>query len=822
MKKVLLSLLTVSATLCTVAQSSQIGWSQSAFKQNPASSIVGKSAISSASIAPVTIVEEDFSLFTAGSEENPDSENIAPGTNYIYMINDGYMHVTGWGGYYVFQAGGACALKQYTDTYYGMTRYGHIQTPESELYGEATVTFRARRAHSNPGAGDLDLALCDNYSGRLETTTITLTDSWEEYSWTSNKGSFNSHNIFQFTPVNGEILLDDIKVTRIRNKIPSTSVLSPMNVSATEFIAQWSPSELPAIDGYIFNAYYKDMPAEYVEPGTIAYDFESIKLKDDGKSINTENPGFPENWTIDVSSNGTKDMCTESGSFNSGKQSINLDAVGDIILSPETPAPINKISFWVKPSTMDYEGSNISLLGVHVKNTSDEWEHIANIPNYWLTQNGGYYTFEGDQVGHYINQVKITCESSYSVTFAIDDIQLDYETQPIPYPLIVDAFTTDTCYTVANIDPSKEHFYYVQVKEGDLLSSPTYDMWVDGINGVTPNALPASNVTETGFTANWDPLYNASHYKLAINQIYDTSVDNEEVELAYEDFSALTEGTVTSPYNPWTMAHNLADNGQSEQDWSLTNPQWAAGMAGSTGTSWSGAAGLVLSPKMKLGNNTIKVDVTAYNTAAGDKLWVMVIEEYNSSTAIVAKTLDFSETETGFITGSVLFEDFDFGDKPLHIAFMSQNGVGFFIDEAKISAIIPAKGTAVERPFKVALPESNSYTLSDLPTGILKYNYNVIAKRTKDFVDYVSEKSATIDVELLAASVEDIAINQSKVYSDGGILYISVQNETDYEIYNVSGVLAESGQISGDASISLPSGIYIVKVNSEVHKVIVK
>lgn len=270
------------------------------------------------------------------------------------------------------------------------------------------------------------------------------------------------------------------------------------------------------------------------------------------------------------------------------------------------------------------------------------------------------------------------------------------------------------------------------------------------------------------------------------------------------------------------MAHNLADNGQSEQDWSLTNPQWAAGMAGSTGTSWSGAAGLVLSPKMKLGNNTIKVDVTAYNTAAGDKLWVMVIEEYNSSTAIVAKTLDFSETETGFITGSVLFEDFDFGDKPLHIAFMSQNGVGFFIDEAKISAIIPAKGTAVERPFKVALPESNSYTLSDLPTGILKYNYNVIAKRTKDFVDYVSEKSATIDVELLAASVEDIAINQSKVYSDGGILYISVQNETDYEIYNVSGVLAESGQISGDASISLPSGIYIVKVNSEVHKVIVK
>lgn len=821
MNKFLLSLCAVSLALGSSAQ--QQYWPKKAFKNvTPTTTSISTSA---SSTEATIVAQEDFSLFTAGSEDAPDNTNIAPGTNYLYVIDENYTHTPGWGGYHVYQAGGTCALKQYTDPYWGMTSYGHIQTPESELYGSATIKFRARRANSNPTSGDIDLALCDNNSGRLETTSITLTDEWAEYSWTSEKGTFNARNIFQITPVNGEILIDDIVVTRVRNKIPSVYALSARNISPTEFVAQWEASELPNIDGYLLSVYYKDFPENAVEPGSVSCDFESINLVEGGNNIDTANPNYPDGWTIDVSSNGSQDMCTTAGDFNSGKQGINFDAEGDYILSPVTPAPINKISFWIKPSNMEYESYDYSLVGVEVKNEAGKWEHIANIPNYWMSAAGDYYVIEGDAVGHYINQVRISCSSSYSVTFAIDDIQLDYAIQKIPYSLFTDKLVTGTEYTVSGIDPSKEHYYYVKVKEGELVSEPSYDVWVDGINGVTPTAKPASNLTQSGFTANWDKIYNASHYKLTINQLYTTSADNEEVVLVEEDFAGLTEGTIDSPHNPWTMSHNLSDNGQSDQDWSLTNPQWANGMAGSTGTSWSGAAGLVLSPKLLLGNNTIKVDVTALNTVASDKLWIMLIEDYSSTSAIVGKTLDFSTTEIGSISGTVTFEsaDFaDFTDKPVHIAFMSQEGAGFFVDYAKISAISATKGSVIERPYLVAQPTDNYYTLESLPEGITTYKYNVVAKRTKDFVNYESNVSETITVVLPSASLNDIDADAVVVYTSGNSLVVKTQDDVEVAVYNIQGQLIASQVVNGESAIELTSGIYVATINNKTYKVAIK
>jgi hypothetical protein len=55
------------------------------------------------------VLEEDFSLFTAGSEDMPDDVNIAPEVDYTYLVDTAYTHQPGWLGYYVFQAGGCAA-----------------------------------------------------------------------------------------------------------------------------------------------------------------------------------------------------------------------------------------------------------------------------------------------------------------------------------------------------------------------------------------------------------------------------------------------------------------------------------------------------------------------------------------------------------------------------------------------------------------------------------------------------------------------------------------------------------------------------------------
>lgn len=817
MKKVylFLSLVILCSLTAMQAQSNNSLWKSKAFKNSPRNMAM----TTQASIEPMLVVEEDFSLFTAGSEDNPDSEDIT--TDY-YTIKNEYTHEPDWIGHNVYQAGGTCALLQYIDSYYNEVNYGHISTPERELYGESTITFRARRANSNPNNGDLWLSLCDNSYGVLDDITLELSSEWQTFTWTTTEATFNAQNIFQLSPQDGEVLVDDIKVTRIRNKIPGTSTLAPINVSTTEFIARWYPAESSDITGYIFNAYYLDMPQDIVEPGVVETDFETINVLSDGKSIDTTNPGYPEGWDIDVSTNGSKDVCTNNGDFNSGSKAINFDAAGDYITSPITPAPINKISFWVKPSSMESEEYEYSLVGVWVKPDGKEWIHIANIPNYWMEEGGGVYTYEGDEVGKYITQVRFTCETSYNITFAIDDIQLEYATQPVPHPLVSNELLTDTFYTVSNIDPSKEHYYYVQVQDGELLSEPTMDTWVDGIIGITLNALEPSNISSTGFTANWEPLYNADRYTIDVNQEYVTKENNEEVVIAHEDFSGITDGTLTSPGMAWTTTHSLAENNQSEQDWMLTQPQWVEGMAGSRGTSWLGEAGLVLSPKFVLGNNTVKIDVTAYNTIPGDTLWVMILDEYNSTQAIMGKQVAFSTTNTELVSASVTFSDYDFGNEPLHVAFMSQMGTAFYIDEAKISLVVPNAGTTINKPYKIINATEGFYVFDNLAADESTYRYNITAKRTKDYQEYISETSETITVKL-PASLNAAAQDNSFVYTSEGCLHVVTSEIANIEIYSLQGTLvAHLLGHQGENTFNLPKGVYIVKIGNNVHKAIVR
>ena len=734
--------------------------------------------------APLVVLEEDFSLCTAGTPEKPDTMNIAPGTNYVYEVDAAYTHQPHWSGYYVFQAGGCVAVSEYD--YYGYMYGGHISTPEAELYGEVTVAFRARRAGTTPNAGKLDLSLCDNTSGRLESVEFELTTEWQDFTWTSNKGTFNNKNIFQFSTVGGTILIDDIKVTRLRNRTPGVVANLPKNNSATEFVANWQRSQVAEIDGYLFSVWCKEMPKEEVS-GSLSYDFESIKVKSDGQSIDTDNPGYPEGWTIDVSSQGSKDMCTTTGDYKSGKQAIHFDAEGDYILTPETPAPIHKISFWVKPSSMAEEEYNYSMVGVQVKNMDGKWEAIANLPNYWMEKKGGYLTFEGDELGHYVNQIKLECVGSYGITFAIDDITLEYKTQPMPKALITDTLLTDTFCVVSGIDPSMEHFYNVKVKEGDMISEPSEDIWVDGIRGVTPVALPATDVTENSFTANWEKNYNAGSYKLSILQTTTTKVDNEEVVILEEDFSGITDGTFDNPGFSWDLVHNLSENGQSEHDWLLTYPRWVVGMAGSQGPNYySGKAGLVVGPEMKFGNNAVKVSFKAYNKVAGDRLWVMIIKDHEATQAEIGIPVAFSATGSGYITDSVVLSGVDFGNAPLHIAFMSEQGE-FYVDDIRISFIVPTAGTIVEIPYKTIETPETSYTLTDLPMG--DYAYQVLVKRTKDFLTYTSNYSNRVDVKLLSTDVKNIfgeeptANNSAKVVYNGQLLIIR-----EGKVYNVMGV----------------------------------
>lgn len=767
-------------------------WCSNVNAQNQSETFLPNDKQNERTSSSTIVFEEDFSLFVNGTEDEPDDEVI---TTTGYKIQNQYTHQPNWKGHYVFQAGGCAFIAGYTDEY-DWQYYGYISTPEAELSGDLEVTFRARRANSNPDSGLLDLALCDNDFGRIETIKYQLTTEWQEFTWNyTNTVSFSDRCIFQFSAKEGEILLDDIKVCRTANVIESVAALSPINNSTTEFVARWESYLKPDISGYLFNVYYMEMPEGDIISGSMTCDFESVNVQEGSDVIDSTDPGYPEGWDIDVTSNGEKDVCTEEGNFNSGSKALLFDAAGDYIMTPISPAPINALSFWVKPTSLQFEvHGETSLLGVHVKYSDDTWEHIANIDNTYMESNGGVFTLDGDAIKPGVNQVKLICQSSYDVDFIIDDVTIDYETQEIAIPLIVDEFTTETSRVVSDIDPSKDHYYYVQVTDGNITSVESQHIWVDGIIGITPEIYPATDITENSFTANWQKIHHADNYTINIEHEFVTTTDNEEVVLTEEDFSGFTNGTLDWPHYEYWDTYNLADNDFTEQEWFLTLPCWANGHAGTQGSPW-GEPSLILSPKFNLGNYAVKVDFTAYNTILNDTIYVIVIDRYD------ADQPKYSMKAAGFgsgkehVTASVTIEAMNWGNEPLHIGFVSQNNNAFFLDEAKISLIVPEKGTTIKKNYKKFHANDNTYSFTDLPKSSTKYEYTIQARATKDFYVYESEISELMTVQLLS-SVPTNLVATTESSSSISLTWTGVTDATSYNIYQNEELLTNVNETS--------------------------
>lgn len=288
------------------------------------------------------------------------------------------------------------------------------------------------------------------------------------------------------------------------------------------------------------------MPKDYVEPGTLTENFDGIRLNADGKTIDQSNPNYPEGWTINLSSAGSQDVYTTEGDYCSAPLSLCFDAEGDEVVSPETPAPITSFSFWVKPSSMDYETDyTYSLLQVSVYTEKKGWTPVANMPNYYMEAAGGRYSFTHDQIGDGVKRIKFFFIQKNSVSFALDDVQMDYATQTVPVGQL-DKELTDTCYTM-EIDPNYEYYYNVRAKNGSVMSVATPDMWVDGILGVKVEAKEATDVSKTAFTANWTELHNADKYKLNVIKILEAKEDVKDVVVLHEDSMPSTKERWTIP-----------------------------------------------------------------------------------------------------------------------------------------------------------------------------------------------------------------------------------------------------------------------------------
>ena len=202
------------------------------------------------------VIWEDFSKFTAGSEDAPDATDVNdPSTG---AIPDDMTLTPGWEGMGIKQAGGIAYVGTYDE--YGWDETGYLKTSPADLSangGTCTVRFRAKSASTEGDQVAIRLANPTNtYIGEQR---VELTAEWQDYEVKLNNGTADA--FIHFYSVWHEWYIDDIAV--LTEGIPS-----PVNLHVTSYKGYESTFAWDAVDGAekykVLVYYWDDTQKEYV------------------------------------------------------------------------------------------------------------------------------------------------------------------------------------------------------------------------------------------------------------------------------------------------------------------------------------------------------------------------------------------------------------------------------------------------------------------------------------------------------------------------------------------------------------------------------
>lgn len=767
--------------------------------------------------ASEVVLEEDFSKFIGGTEDEPGEE-----IEYVnsYYIPEELTSTPGWTGGGIFPTAGSIALKRRSIN----NNLGFISTPPMDLGGTATLTFRARCLPGSNGAG-IWVALCDDYYGPGDDqTTFNLTDEWETYTMVATHAELDEPSYFQLQAEDGFVQIDDIKIEFMRDRLPAPYAYNAINLSPTEFIASWDDCGVP---NYRLNVICKAAVSDG-QKGKLTETFDTININSDAATIDISNPNYPSGWEIEISGNGTRDVTTEAANYHSAPLALVFDAEGDAITSAETPYPIDGLRFWVRPSQMEDDETIMSLLRVELYHTlTGKWENIAHLPYYWMTTDGDFYEMAPEALGDDVTKVRLSMIQKGAVDFYVDDVELSYSAIGETSYLIKDLDIEEIQYVVSGINPENEYSYYVQSVDGEVVSEPSYVIWVDGITGLKPEVLEATEITGESFTANWKQLGHATNYKVETTYIVKAEEDMPGVTVVEESFDTITD----SGYD-WISPYDFAENGMATTGWCATQPTWKPGMAGTRGTSWIGAAGLVYSPYLNLSGNagegfdveaTVVTTVESIDDGQGNTyeegIFVMVLNTPYDSQAVTAALID---TPTiGSHTATVHVANPEGADlSNVIVAFMSKTGQEFYVDNVRIMQDL-RKGEEMTAPLATLFTDATSLLVENIRSGC-DHAYTVIASTTRYYENFVSEPSDMMIVDTATVGVGTIEPDTAGVgiSVNSGTLNVVAVDTTPISVYAADGVL--KAQSVGSLSATLPCGVYFVKAGDYVKKVLVR
>lgn len=786
----------------------------------------------------VVVIDEDFSGFTDGTEDNPSTATILDDMgNFVnksalkpYSEALSYKE---WGGHGLFSAGGCLAIAN------GM----FLNTPAGDMSGEVTLTFRARlsKAGGSTTLNALKLMFISRSSlVDYEVKFYSLTDEWQTFTYTSTLGDFE-HSGFQFLSMydSNIVLVDDIRLEQTRTSIPAPKVHEAENMTDTSFKAVWNKSI--EADHYLLSVFTKNESNELM---TVSEGFDNIKADDKG-NIDATSPNYPEGWEFAWKDNDLSNHIAKGeGAGTDNKQAVRLIDTGDAITTPYCPEGIKSLKFWVKAEANDGQPKFSSIMfTVNFGKGVYTVDNYINIPDMFTPEHrNGYYFDLTETLSAFdkIYSVKIEYirEEDDKTTILFDDFS--YTTnKPTTYNYVLkdqkveqqDNEDGTVGFEVNGLDPDTDYTYSVKSVNSDFTSAASDEQEVYAVS--IPTALPATNITANSYTANWTSHKKVDFYR--VDQLQQTVIDKDTKDYVMldEDFSKVTsslteadlldgfyeEGERTSGYMPLDDITKIAG-------WKASSTVRVNGwLGGNEAKQGSGTiAGAIVTPTIDLSHNegACNISLRVWGSE-GD--WLII---QGSNPASLA-TIEFPKGG-GIVEKTITM--------PLctskeQLTFYSNNYKVFLIDYIKITQDVKAGDKVSTITGSVLTEDADTKSMVMTNPGFSDGHdvlYRVTAMRyDKDSQESHKYYSTSTPSDLMLVknpnpsgigSVEAAAENVAGV--EGGIV-VNAANATTVNVFNLSGQLVASKACgNGHAFVSVAPGVYVVKTNSTAAKVVVK
>lgn len=451
--------------------------------------------------AQTVLINEDFSGLTAGTEDNPDAtmlvddmgDFINPSALKPY---DSGLSYKKWGGIGLYSAGGCIAIK---DGWF-------LNTPAGDMSGDVTITFRARLAkgQDDTGRNALDLIFLSR-KGLVDfgRKTYSLTEEWQSFSYSSDKGNFETTGFQFYANTEATILIDDIRVERQQKSIQTPTAQDAENVTDHSFRAVWTPT---GAESYLLNVYSKKLSGNTIN---VSEDFEAVDADSEGR-LNAEKPNLPEGWAF-VWTDPTKPHVAMGDGPDGSIKAIRLVDEGDAFTTPIMKDGVTAFSFWLKALPTQTEVPNGSYIQVSVDTEyglypwkiidvadllSDEardgkvfdittalkaFEKVYAI-------NFEYVPVKGDNTAVLFDNVTYAYPEPAELTYALKDLKVAAQKN-------ADA-EADMTYDVTGLDPEFDYFYTVKAVSGRYVSEPSKEIEVFAVSQPPFLSLRTSLLTD--------------------------------------------------------------------------------------------------------------------------------------------------------------------------------------------------------------------------------------------------------------------------------------------------------------------------------------